>query len=55
MFGTREDMREFAGQLYALVVATAEPSENHPKYVKDLLANLQGQVGCLVFKPQFRI
>ncbi len=47
MFSSREDMREYAAQLYAIIVVCGEPQHRHLEIVRELTANLQNQVSIV--------
>ena len=44
MMSSREDMREYAAQLYALVVVSGETPERQLEIVRELTSNLKSQV-----------
>ena len=44
MMSSKEDMREYAAQLYALVVVSGETSERQLEIVRELSSNLKSQV-----------
>ena len=44
MFGSREEMRGFAAQFFAIVVSSGEPYGRQLEIVKELTANIQSQV-----------
>ena len=44
MMSSKEDMREYAAQLYALVVVSGETSERQLEIVRELTSNLKSQV-----------
>ena len=44
VFNSREDIREYAAQLYAIIVVSGETSQTQLEIVKELAANVQSQV-----------
>ena len=49
MFNSREEMREPAAELYALVVTSATPQERWVEIIKDLTTNLDKKVVSLLW------
>ncbi len=47
MFSSREDMREYAAQLYAIIVVCGEPQHRHLEIIRELTANLHSQVSVI--------
>ena len=44
MMSSKEDMREYAAQLYALVVVSGETSERQLEIVREFTSNFKSQV-----------
>ena len=44
MMSSKEDMREYAAQLYALVVVSGETSERQLEIVREFTSNVKSQV-----------
>ena len=51
MFNSREDIREYAALLYAIIVVSGETSQTQLEIVKELAANVQSQVLYLSTLP----
>ena len=52
MFNSREEMREPAAELYALVVASATPQQRWVEVIQELTDNLDKQVSLVILKQQ---
>ena len=50
MFNTREDMREPASELYALVVSSATSQQRCVEIMLELTENLDKQVMAIIFQ-----